>query len=115
MGAYKLAVAPIAEFPVKLAFTDGGSQRTAEFRLQAKRMSEPELRAVRRDTDKTTADILVDQVVGWQDQTLVLDETGKPAAYSPEALLCLLSLPGAANVCFDNYIRAIGVEGKRGN
>lgn len=112
---YRLAIAPVVEFTARLVYTDGGAERAAAVVLLARRMSEPELKELRSDATRTVADLLVEQVTGWRDQTLVLDADGLPAAYSADALRCLLSLPGAANVAFAAYIRAISVEGKRGN
>lgn len=114
---YKLAIAPVVEFEVKLGFTDGAAQREAKFTLLGNRIDEPELRRMRsaEGLKKTTIDVLLDQLTGWREQTLVQDDAGQPAAFSADALRCLLTLPNAANVIFDAYIRAIGVEGKRGN
>lgn len=116
MGAtYKLAVGPVVEFKVTLAYTDGSKPCSATLQLQGKRLDEPALRELRGREGQTVADLLVEQLVGWGDQALVLDEAGQPAAFSADALRCLLSLPGAANVVFGEYVRAIGVEAKRGN
>lgn len=112
---FRLAIAPIVEFVVRLAYTEGGGGKVATFSLFAKRMDAAELAALRGDNERTVADVLCEQVTGWRDQALVLDEAGAPAAYSAEALRTMLALPGAANAIFADYVRAIGVEGKRGN
>ena len=115
MAVYKLAVADVVEFPVRLAYIDGGQSKSAAFRLQGQRMSEPELRDLRSREGQTVADVLVEKLSGWEGQQLVLDAAGGPALFSADALRCLLSLPGAANAVFAEYVKAIGVEGKRGN
>lgn len=114
MPAYKLAIGQVVEFTSVMAYTDGGQACEAKVLLQAQRIDEPELRAFRSAQSQTVADVLVSKMVGWE-QPLVLDEAGRPAAFSPEALRCLLSLPGAANVVFADYVRACSVEAKRGN
>ena len=53
MAVYKLAVADVVEFPVRLAYTDGGQPNSAAFRLHGQRMSGPELRDLRSREGQT--------------------------------------------------------------
>jgi hypothetical protein len=114
--SFRLEVAPIVEAPVRLVFSDAGRPRTASFVLLGKRLAENELRDELNVEGRTVGEFLQRQVTGWRDQALVIDDTtGKPADFGSEALACLLSLPGAAQVCLEAYVKALGVEGKRGN
>lgn len=88
--AYKLAIAPIIEFELPVRVNDGGRMRTFNMRVQGKRLSHEEL------AEKTKAmkdrEFLLEVIVGWSGQKLVLDdETGEPAAFGVEALDAMLS------------------------
>jgi hypothetical protein len=114
MDGYKLAIGEVVEWTSALAYKDGGKACEARLLLQAKRLDEPALRALKSREGQTVADLLVEQAVGWE-QTLVQAEDGSPAPYSPDALRCLLTLPGAANLLFADYVRACSAEAARGN
>jgi hypothetical protein len=64
-------------------------------------------------------DFLKEQLTGWRGQTLVLDESDQPAAYSLEALAQVQSVPGASNTIYQAYLAAVlvtdGAQGVRKN
>lgn len=114
--AFKLAVAPLVDVPVKVFVQDGVQRRAVSFTLVGKRLAESAITDEIRRDERTAGEFLSGVIVDWRGQTLVLDEQdNSPAAFSAGAFACLLSLQGMAASCFDAYVRANGVEGKRGN
>lgn len=107
--AYTLAVANVVELPVKFSVNDGGKTTPFAFHIRANRMAQDEIRRLLKD-EFPLRDLLLDQIVGWRGQRLVLDESGEPAAFSREALDCMMSLVGMEGVLAEAYLRGMGVE-----
>jgi hypothetical protein len=107
---YTLAVADVVELPVKLTVNDGGKTASFSFHLRAKRMPQADLRRALKDEDVLTRDLLVQQVIGWRGQALVLDADGKPADFSRDAFEAMLTLVGMESLVLNAYLRAMGVE-----
>lgn len=109
---FKLAIANVIQFPVSLTVLDGSTSKSFSFTLTAVRPTEPQLRAAfENEGTKKVAEFHADRcrqwLTGWQDQSLVMDSTtGNPAAFSAEALDCVMSLPGASTVLFNALMEA---------
>lgn len=122
---YKLAIGNIIIFPVAIAVVDGDSERTFSFKLTAARPEESEIRALyEQEGHKKVSEFHAARcrqwITGWTGQGLVLDaETGQPAAFSAEALDCVLAVPGAATVIFNAHMEAVtataGAQGRAKN
>lgn len=110
MTTYTLAIADQIELPIKFSVNDGGTAKSFAFKLKAKRMTQAALRAVFKDADILTRDLLTEQIVGWSGQRLVLDDDGEPAEFSAGAFEALLSLVGMENLVYGAYLKAMGVE-----
>lgn len=114
--AYKLVVADVVEVPVKFSVNDGGRQATFSFSLTADRLSQDDFRRMAADDgDTTVAEFLAGHISGWRGQRLVIDDDGEPAAFSAEALACMLGLVGLAAIVLGAYIEACGAQGKAKN
>lgn len=109
---YKLAIAAVVKFQIKLSVNDGGVKKDFSVWLEGKRVSSESLQT---DIDENGEMKLVDfhkkvcrdNFTGWSDQRLVVADDGRPADFSEEALECLLSLPGAATVAHSAYMEAL--------
>jgi hypothetical protein len=56
---------------------------------------------------ETTVSFFEKHAKDWQGQQLVLDDEGKPAPFSFEALQLLLSMAGMANLCWHSYVQQV--------
>ena len=107
---FAFAIADVVELPIKLNVNDGGKTAAFAFHLRAKRMPQGELRRVLKEEETLTRDLLLQQVVGWRGQRLVLDDSGEPAEFSADALGFMLDLVGMELLVLNAYLRAMGVE-----
>lgn len=114
MPQYKLAVEASVDFPVNIDLMDGRKKRNFAFHLTAHRLSTDQLRAeIGPDADNpnlTVGEFLHNHITGWRGQQLVVDEDGKPVDFSADAFDVLLTPPGAAQLIFIAYQRAIQVS-----
>ena len=121
---FKLAIANVITFTASLQILDGDTSKEFKFQLHGKRLSAEEL----RDTtapgsdrgEQLVATVLGELITGWTGQTLVLDEDGKPAAFSAEAFAALLAgIPNADVSLWQQYLEAVtatvGKAGQRKN
>lgn len=122
--AFKLAIGPEVEVPVRLNVRNGGTSTDFKFHVTGKRLSAEEARdklsGEGDNADLTIADFLKQNLIGWRDQRLVLDEdSGAPAPFGPEALAAMLGVAGAAGVIYTAYLHGLaasdGAEGRRKN
>lgn len=123
--ALKLRVGNVVEFPIALTANDGGAEKTFKFRLTANRLSSEQWRAHfdgwrERIKEADAADLsmldaseglLMQNITGWAEQTLVIDdETGQPASFSAEGLRLMLGLFQAVALVQAAYITALGIK-----
>jgi hypothetical protein len=122
--AFKLAIGNVVEFPVSLIGRDGAEEKEFKFTLIARRMDAQEHKDLRvpgsPTSEKTLDEILKENITGWRDQTLVInEEDGKPAAFSAEALDALLSGPMVSARLYAQYLQSMffntGAEAVRKN
>lgn len=111
----KLAIGNTIRFPVRIRLNDAGKTRDFSFHLLGKRKQAEELRDLQADPDALIDDLLVECITGWEDQTLVLDDSGKPAPWSVDAFRTLLTLPGVSLQIMVDYYEANGAKGKEKN
>lgn len=113
---FKLLIADNVEVPVKFTVNDGGKTSSHFFHLQARRVPQEAFKPMGDGTDdRTVSEFLAEQVFGWRGQHLVADDAGEPAAFSPDAFQCMLSLVGLAGLVFKAYLEACGARGKEKN
>ena len=115
--AFKLVIADVVQVPVKATINDGGRPVTFSFTVTAPRLPLDEFRALADGANAAESldDFLMRKLTGWSGQKLVIDESGQPAAFSPEALRCMLDLVGMAGIIFGAYLEACGAKGKEKN
>lgn len=109
---YKLVISDTVKFQVKLSVNDAGVTKEFPLRLEGKRLDMARLKSdLQENGDMKLADyhakVCSDNITGWAEQRLVVDSDGNPASFGPEALQCLLSLPGAVGVIHGAYMDAI--------
>ena len=122
---FKLAIGDQIEFPVTLELNDGGTARKFAFRLVAKRRSEVELNrhidlmlsnaSTPESRTEATNALLLQKVVDWRGQGLVLDDEGQPAPFSAEAFAVMLAQNGASVEISRALTEANRAKGKPGN
>jgi hypothetical protein len=102
--AFKIDLSPTfrAEVSIDIPGEDGGIV-TRKFTGVFARMSLSQLTALKDKSDMTDRDFAQSLLQGWDGMTLVTDEAGQPAAYCPEALECLLDIPGATNGIISSF------------
>jgi hypothetical protein len=122
---FKLAIGDQIEFPVTLELNDSGTARKFAFRLVAKRLSEAELNkhidlmlsnaSTPESRNEATNALLLQKVVDWRGQALVLDDDGQPAPFSAEAFAVMLAQNGASVEISRALTDANRAKGKPGN
>lgn len=117
--AFKLAIGNVIDFPVHIKVRDAVALKSFKFSVQAKRIDADQAKDLMTEGtrlgDQTVNDFLVEQIIGWRGQCLVLDEADQPAAYSPEALAQVQTIPGASNTLYQTYLAAVlATDGAQG-
>lgn len=121
----RLKIGRTLDVPVRFALQDGGKSVAFAVTLTVKRPTLDEFAdLVERVKGEALTDraLLGELVLGWQ-QSLVLDENDKPAAYGPEALDMMCSVIGVrvelVRAIFDTITRSFApaaqAEAKLGN
>ena len=116
--ALQLRIGNFVEFPVALKARDGDKDKTFKLRLTGKRLSSEQWRAQFEGEDNSTKtavelaeQLLLNNITGWSEQTLVVDdETGQPAEFSREGLQLVLGMFQALSVIQGEYITALGIK-----
>lgn len=139
-----LRIGNVVEFPVTLVVNDSGAEKKFKFKFLANRISANEwmehftawrkkiMTAGTADGDdfQGGADLLVDDftattltanedlllknIIGWSEQTLVIDNaTSQPAEFSEPGLRLVLGLFQSIPVIRDAYIDALGIKDGR--
>lgn len=112
---YKLVISDTVKFQVKLTLNDAGTDQEFPLLLVAQRI---DLAKIRADIEEHGAMPLVDyqtkvcreNVTGWQDQRLVVDQDGNPAPFSPEAFDAVIGIPGVAGIIYPAYMESLVVN-----
>ena len=111
--AYKIAVEDKVLVTVKggLLGSAKGRDKPFDFTLLMDRLDQDEINK-RQKSGEQVADFIVSLTHGWEGQNLVLNEDGKPADFSEEALRALLSIAGMHVKCYQCYLVDVGVQEK---
>lgn len=120
---FRLVVDDVVDFPVSLTLRNAGKDSTFTFTLMGRRLTSQQaldyFDPAGAKSDMTVREVLLANITDWHGQKLVLDASGEPAAFSPEALDAMLDVPGAAMVLLKAYQHALrahdGAEGRRKN
>ena len=121
---FKVSIGTDVEVPVHIKVRNGGRLSEFKFHVTGKRLSAEEARdKLSGEGDQanvTVSEFLTENLTGWRDQKLVLDdETDAPAPFGPEALASMLSVAGVAGVIYLAYLKELaasdGSEGRRKN
>lgn len=109
---YKLVISDTVKFKVKLTVNDAGVTKEFPFWLEGRRLDVDHIKADIADAgDMKLMDfhskVCRDNLTGWQDQRLVVDQDGNPAPFSAEALDAVLGLTGAVGIIHAAYMDAI--------
>lgn len=119
---FKLKICDEIEVPIHLKLRNGGRLDEFKFHITAKRLSADEARdkltGEGEGADGTVNDFLLEHVIWWRDQKLVLDEDDQPAAFSKEAFSAMLGVAGVAGHIYLTYLNelaAAGPEARRKN
>lgn len=109
---YRLVIGDVISVPVKGTLqVDGGAELCFDFKLQMRRLPRQEFEGVIEPGSGHPVDSFVlSNTVGWSGQQIVLDEQGEPAAYSAEALDCMLTIVGMPQRIFQDYMQAMAIS-----
>ena len=109
---YKVVVSNTVLVPVTGSISnEAGEPVKFKFSLTCKRLAADEMKT-RMEGKGTLKDILQEVTTGWSGQRLVLEESGDPAEFCPEALEALLDISGMSLVCFNAYGAASAAKEK---
>lgn len=109
---YKLAIDDKVGVKVEGKYVgESGVERSYRFVLVCDRLTNDELLEAQR-SDEMASDFILRVSRDWRDQRLVLDEDGKPAAFSQEALGRLLCIANMPIVCWNAYRMQVQATGK---
>lgn len=123
MTQFHLAIENTLDVPVYIEIQSGRVKKSFPMRLTGKRLSVDEWKRYfgpeAENPHLTTADFLREHITDWREQRLVINESGQPVPFSPEAFDTLLSVVGAEMIIFLAYQKAIfasdGEQGRRKN
>lgn len=113
---HKLAISDIVKFQVKLSLNDAGVKKEFSLWLEANRISLSAMESnLEERGDLKVVDFqrktLRENLIGWNDQRLVLDQDDRPCDFSPEACDVLLDVAGAVPVIHASYMDAVVASG----
>ena len=109
---FKLAVENLVKVPVKFNLNNNGKVSNFSFSLTCDRLDQDELRDVFADKDLLIKDLLKRITKGWSGQTLVLDDSNKPAEFSDDAFAAMLGVAGIDGVMYSAYLKEVGAKEK---
>ncbi|WP_394789113.1 hypothetical protein [Rhodoferax sp.] len=110
---FKLAIEDILTVRVKIQLLSGGVWKKFDYTLFAKRMDQDAVTITHKeDGEQPVAEFVQKVATGWEGQRLVLNDDNTPAAFDPEALKALLSVPGVATLTYQAYMRDLGAREK---
>jgi len=112
---YRLRISDTVKFQVKLSVNDAGTKKDFSLWLDAQRVSLDTLQAnIEEHGEMKLVEFqrkaCRDNITGWADQRLVVDEDDQPAAFSAQALDLVLGLPGAVPLIHAAYMEAIAAS-----
>lgn len=114
---FKLAIGDKVTVPVFFKQKDGHKTKSFSFDLLMARVSPEEWQESIKGADGEVSiekikEKLLELTTGWVNQEFVLDEEGKPAEFSQEALEFMFSVPGVMDICLTSFIKESAAKGK---
>lgn len=109
---YKFAIGNIVEVPVKFSVNDGAKTSSQTVTLVCDRMSEDERNESLKKDGLSVTDFMKKVTTGWKEQRFLLEEDGRPAEFSADALSALLGFPGLPVLAFTTYLKESGAKEK---
>lgn len=113
--AFKLAIADRIGVKVEGSTThEDGAKVPFSFILVCNRLKHEELRAITEDSaSRATANEFFEKhALDWRDQHLVLDDAGRAAPFSVDALKVLFSIAGMSAACWHAYLQQVMATAK---
>lgn len=112
---HRLCISDTVKFQVRLSVNDAGTKKDFSLWFDANRVSLDALQAnIEEHGEMKLVDfqrkVCRDNITGWADQRLVVDDDGQPAAFSAPALDLVLGLPGAVPLIHGAYMEAIAAS-----
>lgn len=108
----KLAIANIVRVPIKFEVNEQGKTKSFFFHLLCDRLSQDEIGERTKDPEKKLSEFVRGVTLGWEGQTLVLDEDDKPADFSLETFDLMFGLPNLALLAYNSYFKEVGAKAK---
>lgn len=108
----KLVIEDTVTIPVKFEVNNKGKLKAFYFSLHCERISQDEISAILNDDEMLIGDVMRRVTKGWENQTLVVDEDGKPAEFNGENFEVMLSLAGIQRVAWTSYLKEVGAKAK---
>jgi hypothetical protein len=114
----KLSVSDQVIVPVKFSLKDGKAIKQFAYTLTCQRLTSKEWEdritdpESGRHTPARIRDTMADITTGWQNQTLVLDDSGEPAECCAEAVDIMLGASGVLDVVVVSYMKESGARAK---
>lgn len=110
--AYKLVVADVVKVPVKFTLNDAGKVKKFDFSITCERLEAKVIRDRIQGGDALVSDFMRSVMKGWEGQSLVVDEEGKPADYNDDSRDVMLDTAGVASIFYAAYISECGAKEK---
>ena len=108
----KLAISNIVKVPVELTINDNGKDKSFKFSLICNRRKQSELDAIQKE-EKLIVDVLKDIVIGWEGQTLVVDDmTDLPSEFNAANFGDMLDVKDAPLRFYLAYMNEVGAKTK---
>lgn len=111
MSKYTLSFQNTVEVPVKFTLKEGRVNKSYSFTLTAKRQPQSVIEQWGKEEVKVK-EILIENVSDWSGQTLINDESDKPAEFGNDAFDALLDVQGVAMRCYLSYLAECGAKAK---
>jgi hypothetical protein len=111
---FTLSIDDTVEVPVKFTLKSGKFNKQFSVTLIAKRLPQDEIAERLQAVEFKFLEFMLtdDLVTDWRDQRLVMDASGNPAEFGPEAFTLFLKTQGVAQACFNAYQRESGAKEK---
>lgn len=106
----KLAISDKVTVPVKFTMKDGKKLIPFAFTVLCERLAGDDFQERIKDdngvaAEKKIKELMTEITVGWENQTLVLEDDGQPAAFCEEALDMMYATVGVLDVVLKSYMK----------
>jgi hypothetical protein len=113
----KLAISDKVTVPVKFTMKDGKKLVPFAFSVFCERLASDDFQERIKDdsgatSEKKIKELMSEITVGWENQTLVLDDDGQPAAFCDEARDLMFATTGVLDVVLASYMKESAARAK---